>query len=91
MNLKAQIKFHENTTSHTPVKHRLVGDTSQFSQFPQGDPGGIATMWIDTAGTLPAGSQLTVAAKCPIIMPRPHRFMLHSPVQPTLVQICFAI
>ncbi|KAH9266003.1 hypothetical protein BASA84_001347 [Batrachochytrium salamandrivorans] len=39
-------------------------------------------MWIDTAGTLPAGSQLTRAAIRPIIMPRPHRFMLHSPVQP---------
>ncbi|KAH6565976.1 hypothetical protein BASA60_009624 [Batrachochytrium salamandrivorans] len=40
-------------------------------------------MWIDTAGTLPAGSQLTVAAQRPIIMPRPHRFMLHSPRPPT--------
>ncbi|KAH6564559.1 hypothetical protein BASA62_007835 [Batrachochytrium salamandrivorans] len=43
----------------------------------------FATMWIDTASTLPAGSQLTVLPDCPIIMPRPHRFMLHSPVQPT--------
>ncbi|KAH6602465.1 hypothetical protein BASA61_001072 [Batrachochytrium salamandrivorans] len=33
---------------------------SQSNQLPQGDPGGISTMWIDTAGTLPAGSQLTV-------------------------------
>ncbi|KAH9272956.1 hypothetical protein BASA83_004849 [Batrachochytrium salamandrivorans] len=40
-------------------------------------------MWIDTAGTLPAGSQLTVLPSARIIMPRPHRFMLHSPVQPT--------
>ncbi|KAH6581597.1 hypothetical protein BASA50_006116 [Batrachochytrium salamandrivorans] len=35
-------------------------------------------MWIDTAGTLPAGSQLTVAAQNPIIMPHSHRFMLYS-------------
>ncbi|KAH9275993.1 hypothetical protein BASA83_001264 [Batrachochytrium salamandrivorans] len=67
-----------------PFRHRLVGATSQFNQLPQCDPdGGISTMWIDTAGTLPAGSQSIVAAVRPIIMPRPHRFMLHSPVQPT--------
>ncbi|KAH6595646.1 hypothetical protein BASA61_003745 [Batrachochytrium salamandrivorans] len=40
-------------------------------------------MWIDTAGTLPAKSQTTVAAQHPFLMPRSHRFMLHSPVQPT--------
>ncbi|KAH6564497.1 hypothetical protein BASA62_007871 [Batrachochytrium salamandrivorans] len=36
-------------------------------------------MWIDTAGTLPAGSQLTMLSNNPIIMSRPHRFMLYSP------------
>ncbi|KAH6588566.1 hypothetical protein BASA50_010694 [Batrachochytrium salamandrivorans] len=39
-------------------------------------------MWIDTAGTLPAGSQLTRAVIRPITMPRSHRFMLHS-LRPT--------
>ncbi|KAH6587408.1 hypothetical protein BASA61_006298 [Batrachochytrium salamandrivorans] len=37
-----------------------MGARSQFNQLPQGDLGGISTMWIDAAGTLPAGSQLTV-------------------------------
>ncbi|KAH9265998.1 hypothetical protein BASA84_001342 [Batrachochytrium salamandrivorans] len=48
-------------------------------------------MWIDTAGTLPVKKSANRAAQHPITMPRPHRFMLHSPVQPTLVQICFAV
>ncbi|KAH6597454.1 hypothetical protein BASA50_004371 [Batrachochytrium salamandrivorans] len=49
------------------------------SQLPQGDPGGISTMWIGTAGTLPAGKSANRTAQYPIIMPRPHRCMLHSP------------
>ncbi|KAH6592574.1 hypothetical protein BASA61_004510 [Batrachochytrium salamandrivorans] len=34
-------------------------------------------MWIDTAGTLPAGKSANRAAQHPIIMPHSHR--LHAP------------
>ncbi|KAH6602181.1 hypothetical protein BASA61_001385 [Batrachochytrium salamandrivorans] len=40
-------------------------------------------MWIDTAGTLPAGSQLTVASSTRLSCLIPHIFMLHSPVHKT--------
>ncbi|KAH6573231.1 hypothetical protein BASA83_001187 [Batrachochytrium salamandrivorans] len=60
-----------------------IGARSQLANFYKGIPGGISTMWIGTVGTLPAKSQLTRAAQYPIIMPHSHRFMLHSPVQPT--------
>ncbi|KAH6562920.1 hypothetical protein BASA62_008848 [Batrachochytrium salamandrivorans] len=65
----SQNQTHENTASHT---HSGIGwgCYKSVSQLPQGDPGGISTMWIDTAGTLPAGSQLTVLPAAPIIMPR---------------------
>ncbi|KAH6579317.1 hypothetical protein BASA60_003331 [Batrachochytrium salamandrivorans] len=39
-----------------------LGVTSQFNPLPQDNLGDISTMWIDTAGTLPAKSQLTVSS-----------------------------
>ncbi|KAH9269741.1 hypothetical protein BASA83_008213 [Batrachochytrium salamandrivorans] len=45
------------------ISHSGIGQwvlQVSLTKLPQCDPGGIATMWIDTAGTLPAGSQLTV-------------------------------
>ncbi|KAH6568454.1 hypothetical protein BASA62_005476 [Batrachochytrium salamandrivorans] len=41
-------------------------------------------MWIDTAGTLPAGSQLTVLPASRLSCLIPNRLMLHSP-RPTNV------
>ncbi|KAH9275772.1 hypothetical protein BASA83_001574 [Batrachochytrium salamandrivorans] len=45
----SQIKSHENTASHTHSGNRMVSANKSVSQLPQGDPGGISTMWIDTA------------------------------------------
>ncbi|KAH6595038.1 hypothetical protein BASA61_003886 [Batrachochytrium salamandrivorans] len=47
--IRTSNQIHETHASHTPFRHRAGGATSQFSQLPQGDPGGISTMWIDTA------------------------------------------
>ncbi|KAH6574716.1 hypothetical protein BASA50_007631 [Batrachochytrium salamandrivorans] len=69
-----------------------IGTTSQFKQLPQGDPGGISTMWIDTAGTLPAGSQPTVLPRTRLSCLVPIDSCSTVPSnQQTLVQICFAI
>ncbi|KAH9271200.1 hypothetical protein BASA83_006518 [Batrachochytrium salamandrivorans] len=45
-----------------PFRHRLVCATSQLASFHKAIPVVFATVWIDTAGTLPAGSQPTVSA-----------------------------
>ncbi|KAH6602787.1 hypothetical protein BASA61_000760 [Batrachochytrium salamandrivorans] len=45
--------------SHSGIGWRCY---KSVNQLPQGDPGGISTMWIDTAGTLPAGKSANRAA-----------------------------
>ncbi|KAH6584477.1 hypothetical protein BASA61_007434 [Batrachochytrium salamandrivorans] len=77
--------------SHTHSGIGWWSANKSVSQLPQGDPGGISTMWIDTVRYAICRKSADLLYQYPIIMPRPHGFMLYSP-HPTNKpgQICFA-
>ncbi|KAH6587457.1 hypothetical protein BASA50_011344 [Batrachochytrium salamandrivorans] len=87
------IRFHETQASHTHSSIGWIGTTSQFSQLPQGNPGGIVPQCgLILLSILPAKSRLTVAASTRLSCLTPNRLMLHSPVPiSNWFKICVAI